>query len=61
VNGLLVPPLDIDAWSDALYRLVHEPTLVERLRANISPPRPMSQVAQEMLTVYQVALEKSKA
>ena len=37
-NGLSLPPGDVNAWRAALQRLVDEPDLIERLRANVRPP-----------------------
>jgi glycosyltransferase involved in cell wall biosynthesis len=38
VNGLLLPPGDVNAWQVALQRLVNEPGLIEGLRTNVHPP-----------------------
>ena len=51
-NGLLVEPDSVESWRQALERLVRDRTLLERLRAGIRPPRTMSEVAKEMLTLY---------
>nr|WP_246232951.1 glycosyltransferase [Usitatibacter rugosus] len=52
VDGLLIPPSDATAWSNALARLISDRGLLKRLREGIvSPPR-MRDVAQEMHRVY---------
>lgn len=51
-NGLLVPSLDVKAWSAAMRRLAQDRALLHRLRANVRPPRSMRMVAQEMAAVY---------
>jgi glycosyltransferase involved in cell wall biosynthesis len=53
VNGLLVPPHSVPAWSDAFRRLLDESTLVGQLRAGVQAPRTMRQVADEMLHIYE--------
>lgn len=40
VDGLLVPPEDVEALARALTRLYDEPDLLRRLRAGIRAPRP---------------------
>lgn len=52
VNGMLVSPLDQNAWSEMLKRLAQDRTLVQRLRAQVRPPRTGSAVALEHLTLY---------
>jgi glycosyltransferase involved in cell wall biosynthesis len=37
-DGWLVPPGDVTAWQQALGRLIAEPELLSRARANIRPP-----------------------
>ena len=37
-NGWLVPPGDVGAWRETLSRLVAEPELLSRARAQIQPP-----------------------
>lgn len=53
VNGLLVPDLQPASWARALRRLVNEPSLLDRLTAGVKPPRAMSAVAEEMLSIYE--------
>jgi glycosyltransferase involved in cell wall biosynthesis len=52
VDGLLVQHDSIDAWTDALRRLAHDPTLLDRLRVGVRPPRRMRAVADDMLALY---------
>lgn len=53
VNGLLVEPDSLKAWSETFQRLVEDRTLLARLRAGIRPPRTMREVAGEMLRIYE--------
>jgi glycosyltransferase involved in cell wall biosynthesis len=52
VNGMLVHSLDANAWRQALHSLSQDRTIVERMRANVRPPRSVSAVAQEMADLY---------
>jgi glycosyltransferase involved in cell wall biosynthesis len=56
VDGLLVPPQDVDAWTAALQRLVDEPMLLERLRAGVRPPVDVTQHVQFLCDVYRRSL-----
>ncbi len=58
VNGLLVEPESVDAWSAALNELASDPALVRRLRAGVRPPRSMSDVADDMLVLYDGILDR---
>jgi glycosyltransferase involved in cell wall biosynthesis len=51
-NGVLVAHDDVDAWTGAMVQLATNPTLVERMRNQIGPVRTMSDVAQDMATLY---------
>jgi glycosyltransferase involved in cell wall biosynthesis len=52
VNGVLVEPGSVLGWTDALRRLSEDRALLERLRANLKPPRTMEAVADDMNAVY---------
>ena len=53
VNGLLVTPGDVEAWSQALTRVVTAPAdTVDRWRRALTPPRTMDQVASGYLSLY---------
>lgn len=52
VDGLLVPPGDESAWRAALQRLVDEPDLLARLRANVHPPMTLDAHADEIEALY---------
>lgn len=52
VNGLLVSPLHVDAWREALTRVAQDRALLAKLRANVRPPRSMQNVAEEMYGLY---------
>lgn len=56
VNGLLVEADATVAWGRALHRLARDRTLLERLTAQVQPPRTMDSVAQEMLGLYRSLL-----
>lgn len=52
VDGLLLPPGDIPAWTEAITRFVQAQTLRERLTKGVRPPRTTAQVADDMMTLY---------
>lgn len=52
VDGFLLPPSDVDAWSSTLFRLIDEPATLRRLRSQIIHPRTMDAVADEMVSLY---------
>lgn len=52
-DGLLVQAGDVSAWAAALSRIHDDPTLLKRLREGIQTPRSMSEVASEMLAIYE--------
>ena len=52
VDGLLVPSGDVAAWREALQRLVDEPDLLVRLKANVRPPLTLDQHVDQIETVY---------
>ena len=56
VDGLLLPPADVDAWRSALQRLLTEPDLLARLRAGIRPVRAMNDHVQAIIQVYEKVL-----
>lgn len=53
VDGVLVPPGDVDAWRGALRRLVDDPAHLERLRAGVQPPLGLAQHVQRLSDVYE--------
>ena len=60
LNGLLVSKPSAVAWSAVLRRLILEPDLLPCLRAGVQPPRSMRDVANEMLPIYQGAINSSR-
>ena len=52
VDGLLVPDASPEAWRDAIVRAATEAGLMPRLRASITTPRTMRDVAAEMREIY---------
>lgn len=52
VNGILFLPDDIEALAGALSRIAADPESLDKLRAGISKPRTMSEVAGEMAQIY---------
>ena len=52
VDGLLVPPSDVSAWTATLQRLVDEPSLLERLRAGVRAPMDVTQHVQLLGDIY---------
>lgn len=59
VNGILVAPDDVAAWSHQLSRLEAERHLLARLASNIVPPRTMKQCAAEMAGLYSDLLSRA--
>lgn len=57
VNGLLVEPDSVEAWRQVIRRCCEDRALLERLQTGIRPPRRMDTVAQDMLSVYEQALQ----
>ncbi len=53
VNGILVEVDSLEGWREAIRRFVEDRTQIETLRRGIRAPRSMSEVAHEMLLVYQ--------
>jgi glycosyltransferase involved in cell wall biosynthesis len=53
IDGLLVDAMSAPAWTLALQRLVAEPGLLARLRAGVTFPRTMTEVAAEMAALYE--------
>jgi glycosyltransferase involved in cell wall biosynthesis len=56
VDGWLVEASSVEAWTDAVRRLSTDRALVARLRGGVREPRSMSDVAREMIPVYQELL-----
>jgi glycosyltransferase involved in cell wall biosynthesis len=57
IDGWLVEPFgSVDAWSRILTRAAADEPAVERLRANVRPPRSMADVARETRATYEAAL-----
>ena len=52
VDGVLVQPDDINAWSEAILRLASDRRLVAALRLSVRPPRTIDEVARQMSEVY---------
>ena len=52
VNGLLIAPGDVTAWSAALQQLVDEPLYTARLREGIVPAMTTAQHADRMEQIY---------
>jgi glycosyltransferase involved in cell wall biosynthesis len=55
VDGLLFPPGDAAALRRTLQRLLDEPGLLPRLRANVPPPVEMGEHLAQLLDVYRQA------
>ena len=52
VNGIIVEPTSVAAWSQALQRVCQNKDLLTRLNAGIQPPQTMETVASQMLSIY---------
>jgi glycosyltransferase involved in cell wall biosynthesis len=59
VDGLLMPPGDVDAWRTALQRLVGEPDLLARLRANVRPPLTLEEHVERIESLYAQVIEEN--
>jgi len=58
VDGILVEPASVAAWTAALQALAADPERCMRLRGGIRPPRTMTTVAAEMAALYQRLLKR---
>ncbi|HGY92356.1 MAG TPA: glycosyltransferase [Planctomycetes bacterium] len=61
VTGLLVPPGDVPAWTEALHRFVREPQLLPRMQGAIAPPRGFEAYLDALVERYEAALAKGAA
>ena len=52
INGVLVPPDDVSAWSSELRRLLEEPERLAQLRRGVKDPRQMIDAAHDMKAIY---------
>jgi glycosyltransferase involved in cell wall biosynthesis len=52
-DGFLFRPGDPDDLARYLQLLMNEPTTLERLRRNVRPPKPLTEVVREMEELYQ--------
>ena len=52
VDGILFAPDNSRALADALAKVAANPSLIEKLRAKVQPPRTMAAVADEMAALY---------
>jgi glycosyltransferase involved in cell wall biosynthesis len=52
IDGLLVEPAQVSAWSNALEALATDPAILDRLRAGVRPPTTMREVAATMIQLY---------
>jgi glycosyltransferase involved in cell wall biosynthesis len=53
INGLLVAPGNVEAWSTALIRAATEPALtIDRWRAVLPQPRTMDEIASDYVSLY---------
>jgi glycosyltransferase involved in cell wall biosynthesis len=51
-DGLLVSPGDVTAWREALQRMVDQPDLIAKLRANVEPPLTLAEHAERIERLY---------
>ncbi|MBE9046996.1 glycosyltransferase [Pleurocapsales cyanobacterium LEGE 10410] len=58
VDGLLLPPTDVKAWSQALTQLAVDANLLPRLREGIQPVRTLRMEAEDTAAVYQSVLDQ---
>jgi glycosyltransferase involved in cell wall biosynthesis len=55
-NGLLIESESISGWADALRRLASDRSIIEKMRAQISPPRGVGEAAEEVMATYRRVL-----
>lgn len=56
IDGVLIAPDNPAAWATAIARLAGDPKLVHAMRGNITVPRSMDAVADDMAAVYSAVL-----
>lgn len=61
VNGLCVPPGDVEAWRRALLEFAQSPSLRERLRCGIKPPPSMDEYVDSVQAVYEKVLSRARS
>lgn len=59
-TGFLVPPGDAIALRETLVRVIKNPELIRKMRSNISAVRTMSDVADDMINIYNDILMESR-
>ena len=52
VNGVLVEPFSVEAWTKAIRRLLKDKDMLERLKGKVTAPNSMEEVAREMVGIY---------
>ena len=52
IDGILVSPDDVAAWSQALTQAASDTGKIDQMRANVRPPRTMAAVALDMARLY---------
>jgi len=61
VNGLCVPPGDVDAWRGAISEFVRSPSLRQRLQYGIKPPPDMDEYVNGVQAVYEEVLSRGRS
>jgi len=59
VDGLLVPPGDVDAWRAALQRCVDEPGLLVHLRANVRLSMTLEEHVSRLESLYTQLVDRN--
>jgi len=57
VDGVLVPPADVEAWRESLMHLASSPAELARLGENCSPPMLISEHAARLISLYTAVTE----
>jgi glycosyltransferase involved in cell wall biosynthesis len=60
VNGLKVPPRDIDAWVDAIRTVISDAAFRERITQGVRPPDSIADMAGHYAELYREVIERSK-
>ncbi|MCU1337860.1 MAG: hypothetical protein JWO19_3441 [Bryobacterales bacterium] len=60
VNGLKVPPRDIQAWVDAIRLIISDAALRERVTRGVRPPDSIEDMAAHYSELYREVIQRSK-
>jgi hypothetical protein len=61
VNGLKVPPRDIQAWVDAIRLTISDAAFRQRITQGVRPPDSIDDMAGHYADLYREVIQRSKA